>query len=212
MCGRYRYEEPWSVVHAALTEFVGPVGQAPLNLEPREQIRPTQHAPIVTISDKGPLVWNARWWFVPFFHRGALKDWKATTFNARAETVVTSRAYRDAFHKRRCLVVADAWYEWMGAREDGSGKKQPYLLRPKASEPIMFAGIWDRCETTDQGVVESCSIVTRPAGSDLAMYHDRAPVVLFADQWAKWLAPDADHAALLQKQPAGMFTVEKAVI
>jgi putative SOS response-associated peptidase YedK len=212
MCGRYRNLQTWSELHAALSRFIGPSSQMPLNIEPREQIKPTQHAPIVTLGDAGPEIWNARWWLVPFFHKGELKAWKSTTFNARSETVATSRSYRDAFQKRRCLVVADAWFEWMGERTDGSGRKQPYVFRPKDDEPIMFAGIWDRCETSDQGIVESFSIVTQPAGSELNMYHDRAPVVLFGDQWSGWLAPQSDHAELIREQPANKFVVEKANI
>ena len=110
MCGRYPNTQTWTELHAAMRNFVGEPIQAAVNLEPREQIRPTNDAPIVRMIDGAPNVGNARWWLVPWFHKGALKDWKATTFNARAETVATSRAYRDSFKRRRCLVVADGWY------------------------------------------------------------------------------------------------------
>lgn len=113
MCGRYRSTEPWAELHGALSRFLGTPEQPALNLEPRDQVRPTQHAPIVTFEGDAPRVWNARWWLVPWFHKGNLKDWKASTFNARAETVATSRAYRQAFAQRRCLVVANGWYEFM---------------------------------------------------------------------------------------------------
>ncbi|UAJ12498.1 SOS response-associated peptidase (plasmid) [Polymorphobacter megasporae] len=102
-------------------------------------------------------------------------------FNARAETVATSRAYRDSFKRRRCLMPADGWYEWMGPHDDDDKRKQPWLFAPKDGAPIMLAGIWDRCETIDQGSIESFSIVTQPAGAPLNGYHDRAPAVLFGD-------------------------------
>jgi putative SOS response-associated peptidase YedK len=213
MCGRYRNLQSWSDLHEAMTQFLGRPAQSALNLEPREQIRPTQNAPVVSLKDDGtPMVWNARWWLIPWFHKGSVKDWKATTFNARAETVATSRAYRDAFGKRRCLVVADGWYEWMGPRDDGSQKKQPWLFTHRGGAPIMLAGIWDSCETTDEGKVPSFTIVTQPAGAPLNGYHDRAPVVLMSKDWARWLDPSADVADLLGPESADMFEATKCSI
>jgi putative SOS response-associated peptidase YedK len=99
-----------------MRNFLGEPIQAAVNLEAREQIRLTNDAPIVRMIDGALNVSNARWWLDPWFHKGELKDWKATTFNTRAETVPTSRAYRDSFKRRRCLVVADGWYECSGPR------------------------------------------------------------------------------------------------
>ncbi len=213
MCGRYRNLQTWSELHEALEQFIGPATQSALNLEPREQVRPTQTAPIVTLREDGtPEVWNARWWLIPWFHKGTVKDWKATTINARAETVATSRAYRDAFAKRRCLVAADGWYEWMGPRDDGSGKKQPWLFTAREQQPLMFAGIWDSCEISDEGRVPSFTIVTQPAGAPLNGYHDRAPVILFGEDWQRWLDPAADVADLLGPESADRFDVTKCTI
>ncbi|WP_369426596.1 SOS response-associated peptidase [Glacieibacterium megasporae] len=113
--------------------------------------------------------------------RGHAQGLEGDEFNARAETVATSRAYRDSFKRRRCLMPADGWYEWMGPHDDDDKRKQPWLFAPKDGAPIMLAGIWDRCETIDQGSIESFSIVTQPAGAPLNGYHDRAPAVLFGD-------------------------------
>ena len=83
MCERYRNMQTWSELHGALSSFIGAPTQSALNLEPREQVRPTQQAPIITTDDANAVeVWNARWWLIPWFHRGTVKDWKATTFNA----------------------------------------------------------------------------------------------------------------------------------
>ena len=92
MCGRYRSTQTWGQLHEALTSFLGEPQQPSLNLEAREQVRPTNDAPIVRMTEDVPHVANARWWLIPWFHKGSVKDWKATTFNARAETVATSRA------------------------------------------------------------------------------------------------------------------------
>lgn len=213
MCGRYRSMETWNDLHASLSSFLKPPSQLALNLEPREQVRPTQLAPVVTTNEAGvPDVWNARWGLIPWFHKGAVKDWKATTFNARAETVATSRAYRNAFAKRRCLVVADGWYEWMGSRDDDPKRKQPWSFTVRNGTPIMFAGIWDTCETTDEGRVTSFTIVTQPAGAILNSYHDRAPVVLFNEDWRRWFDVTADVADLLGPESADRFDVTKCNI
>jgi putative SOS response-associated peptidase YedK len=212
VCGRYRSVATWAELHGAMRQFLGEPTQAAANLEAREQVRPTNYAPIVRMIDNAPNVGNARWWLIPWFHKGTVKDWKATTFNARAETVATSRAYRDSFKRRRCLVVADGWYEWSGPREGDDKKKQPWLFAPRDGEPIMLAGIWDRCDTTDQGPVESFTIVTQPSGSPLNAYHDRAPVILFGNDWRRWLDPEADVADLLGPESRDRFDVSKAAI
>lgn len=212
MCGRYPNHQTWAELHAAMRNFLGEPKQAAVNLEARPQIRPTNDAPIVRMIDDAPNIGNARWWLIPWFHKGTVKDWKATTFNARAETVATSRAYRDSFKRRRCLVVADGWYEWSGPREGDERKKQPWLFTPRNGEPVMFAGIWDRCDTTDQGTVDSFTIVTQPSGAPLNAYHDRAPVILFGDEWARWLDDDADVTDLLGAESRDRFNVTKADI
>ncbi|MDB5700799.1 MAG: response-associated peptidase [Sphingomonadales bacterium] len=212
MCGRFRDTRPWAELHAALREFVGPLNQAALNLESREQVRPTDAATIARISENVPSVSRARWGLVPWFHRGTLKDWKFNTINAKAETVKTSRTYRDSFARRRCLVAADGWYEWKGERDDDPKKKQPWLFEPSDGEPIMLAGIWDRCETPDQGPVESFTVVTQPAGAPLNGYHDRAPVVLFEQDWSRWLDLSADVGDLLGPESVDRFAVTQCRI
>ena len=213
MCGRYRNMQTWSDLHGALSQFLETPQQNALNLEPRQQVRPTQDALIVTTGEGGGVnVFSARWWLIPWFHKGSVKEWKATTFNARAETVATSRAYREAFKKRRCLVVADGWYEWMGPRGEDTKRKQPWLFTERNGSAIMFAGIWDTCETTDEGQVTSFAIVTQPAGSVLNTYHDRAPVVVQGEDWARWLDTSANVADLLGPESADRFIVEKSDI
>jgi putative SOS response-associated peptidase YedK len=208
MCGRYRNLQSWSDLHGSLQRFLGPTTQAPLNMQPMEQVRPTNQAPIVRLVDGVAIVGNARWWLTPWFHKKPLKGWKAATFNARAETVKTAASFRQCFAQRRCLVVADGWYEWSGQREDDPKKKQPYLFTPKADQPPMaFAGLWDRCDTPDEGPVESFTIVTQPSGSPLNAYNDRAPVTLFGDEWARWLDFSGDVDDLLGPESRNRFDV-----
>jgi putative SOS response-associated peptidase YedK len=100
----------------------------------------------------------------------------------------------------------------MGPRDDGSEKKQPWLFTEQDAQPLMFAGIWDSCETSDEGRVPSFTIVTQPAGAPLNGYHDRAPVTLFGADWKRWLDPAADIADLLGPESRERFTVAKAEI
>lgn len=116
MCGRYRNTQSRNELHGAMERFLGPTSQTPLNMMSMEQVRPTNQAPVIRLVDGAPTVGNARWWLTPRFHKKPLKEWKATTFNARAETVKTAANFRQCFAQRRCLVVADGWYEWTGPR------------------------------------------------------------------------------------------------
>jgi putative SOS response-associated peptidase YedK len=205
VCGRYRDTRSWAEHREMLASLTLPIvaPEAALNLEPRETICPTDQAVIVRGLGGGVELVRARWWLVPWFHRGALKDWKLATFNARAEKIATSRTFRDSFKRRRCLVSADGWYEWTGPK----GEKQMWLFEPKDRAPIAFAGLWDRCDTADQGVVESFTIITQPAGSPFNSNHDRAPVVLFQEEWRRWLDLDVDAGDLLGPESADRFEV-----
>jgi putative SOS response-associated peptidase YedK len=166
-------------------------------------MRPTDAAPIFRRRDDGVEMVKARWWLVPWWHKGALKEFKLATFNARSETVATSRTFRDSFKQRRCLVAAEGWHEWTGEK----GKKTKWRFTPKDEAPICFAGIWDRCKTTDAGEIESFTIITQPAGSTLNAYHDRAPVVLQQRDWETWLDLDADPRPLLGQESIDHFDV-----
>ena len=139
---------------------------------------------------------------MPWFHRDNLKDWKFATFNARAETVKTARSFKDNFARRRCLVAASGWYGWTGEK----GSKTMWQFEPK-DEPMYLAGIWDRCQTADAGVVESFTIIVQPAGPPLNAYHDRAPVALFGEECRAWLDLDADVDHLLGPESRDCFTI-----
>lgn len=207
MCSNYQrtkayraYVEEFSTTRLPL-RF--PEAHAAPNLEPNPSIRPTDPSLIFRRREDGVEMVQARWWLVPWWHKGTLKEFKLATFNARSETIATSRTFRDSFRQRRCLVAAEGWFEWTGPK----GDKTKWLFTPKDDAPICFAGIWDRCKTTDQGEVESFTIVTQPAGAPLNAYHDRAPVVLHQYQWATWLDLEADVRPLMGPESRDAFTV-----
>jgi len=207
MCSNYQRNKAYSAyveeLSSAWLPLRFPEPHAAPNMQSQLEVRPTVLAPIFRASDDGVEMVNARWWLIPWWHKGDLKQFKLATFNARSETVATSRTFRDAFKRQRCLVPAEGWYEWTGEK----GKKTKWLFTPKGEPPICFAGVWDRCKTADAGEVESFTIVTQPASSALNAYHDRAPVVLAQKNWATWLDLDADVRPLLGPQEAADFDV-----
>jgi putative SOS response-associated peptidase YedK len=112
--------------------------------------------------------------------------------NARAETVASKPAFRQAFRKRRCLILADGFYEWQKA---GSGKI-PWFISAPSGEPFAMAGLWESWQADGDEPLETCTILTTEAGSSLARIHHRMPVVLGSEGVQQWLDPNMDEGQL----------------
>ena len=129
---------------------------------------------------------------VPWWAKGVKVGF--SSINARAETVDTARAFRDAWKKgQRCLVVTDGFYEWK------KPEKQPYAIAMADKSQMVMAGLWD--EWTDKKTgerIKSCTIVTCPANALIGALHDRMPVVLAEEDWAKWLGEEPVTAEELE--------------
>jgi len=213
MCNRYGYLAPVSRLVDEFSQARIPLRfafDATPNMPPRDAIRPTNTAPIVRALDPrdpgaGVELVDARWWLVPFFHKGPVRDWKPMCTNARSETVATTPSFREAYRRRRCLVPASFWFEWTGAK----GSKIMWRFAKTGADLFCFAGLWDRAETAD-GTIESFTVLTCAAGSDAAPYHNRQPVVLERGDWVRWLDLEADPAPLLRSAEAGAINVERA--
>jgi putative SOS response-associated peptidase YedK len=127
---------------------------------------------------------------------------RLSTFNARIETIATSRLYREPTRHRRCIILADGFYEWA---RDETGLKTPYWIHRRDGEPFGFAGLWERwtSRSLDEHVT-SCTIVTAPANAFMAPVHDRMPVVLDDERGRAWLThePLDEGAALDILMPA----------
>jgi putative SOS response-associated peptidase YedK len=214
MCNRYGYLAPVSRLADEFSQIRIPLvfrdGAIP-NIEPREHIRPTDTTQIIRPIDAenpaaGVEIVDARWWLIPSFHKGPLKAWKPMCANARAETLATTATFRAAFKRRRCLVPATHFFEWTGQK----GAKQMWKFTKAASEIFCFPGLWDVAYTED-GRIESFTIVTTVPGPDCQPYHNRQPVVLEQNQWATWLDLRADPAPLLHAGLAGVIAVERAL-
>ena len=178
MCGRFAFYSPAEAA-AALFQF-----EPGLPTEPRYNIAPTQLIPVVRPAREGgrELV-MLRWGLVPFWAKDPSIGNRM--INARAETLAEKPAYRHAFGKRRCLILADGFYEW---RTEGRGKT-PYFISLDGGEPFAFAGLWESWTDRSSGEsLQTAVIVTTAASAFLAELHDRMPVVLQPDTAGDWLA------------------------
>ena len=177
MCGRF------NIISDPLTQMIMEIigGQVAIKLETQYNIAPTQQVPVILKSAEGEwLVNDMRWWLVPYWSNEPSS--KYSMFNARSESLASSRAYREPFKRRRCIVPASSYYEW--AKE--GGQKVPYLIAPEQEQGFAFAGLWDRWEKQGQ-VIESCTIITGAAPSSLNNIHNRVPIHLSADEIDQWL-------------------------
>jgi len=196
MCGRFTMKAS----PAALQE-VFPLLEIP-EFPPRGNICPTQTVAAVRNESQGEAHFvNLRWGLVPFW----ADDIKigARLINARRETVADKPAFRTAFRKRRCLIVADGFYEWQTINR----KKQPYHFGRRDSKPFAFAGLWDRWDKGETPI-ESCTIITTEANELVRPLHERMPVILHFQDFDRWLDTNEDPKmlqALLQPLPAELM-------
>lgn len=185
MCGRYALD----VDPGILKEHFG-LSSTP-ELARRYNIAPTQPAPIVRCENAGRTLRLLRWGLIPHW----AKDVKIghRMINARAESVASKPAFREAFRLRRCLVPASGFFEWK--RENGG--KRPFYIHRTDGMPLAMAGLWERWRDPSGEEIESFTILTVPADSRISRLHDRMPCILPADAYDAWLDPDLHGPAAL---------------
>ncbi len=155
----------------------------------KPEIRPTNNYPILRQAEAGGYeVAVCRWSLVPsWFRDKPLKEFRLTSFNTRIEEAATKASWKGPYARRHCLVPVATFWEWWGPHPCGDAKKkQRWEIQRADNYDLVFAGIWDRARTAD-GEIESFSILTRPAGDDLSVGHDREPVSLSPDLWRPWV-------------------------
>ncbi len=191
MCGRYSLSAPPELVRDLFA-----LDETP-RLAPRFNIAPTQEAPVVWEEAGRRMLEAMRWGVARPASGGAAPS--ALLVNARAETAGESRAFAEAFARRRCLVPADGFYEW---RQEG-GVRQPYRIRRPDERPFALAGLWEPAPQRGAGAGGAFVILTTDANALLASLHDRMPVIVPPASWAAWLggAADGELAALLRPWP-----------
>jgi len=142
-----------------------------------------------------------RWGLVPSWAKDAKIG--SRMFNARVESLADKPAFRKAFERRRALIPANGWYEWMvtGAGPKGAGK-QPYYMTSQDGSVLAFAGLWEIWGTKPD-LLLTCTVITIPSIGPLTEIHDRMPFVLPRERWDAWLDPSQhDPATLVEPTPA----------
>ena len=195
MCGRYattRSEADLSDLFDAVDVTEG--------LGPSWNVAPTDPVPLVRVSASrdARVLDTARWGLVPPWAtdlRGG-----ARMINARSETVATSPAFAPSFTRRRCLVPADGWFEWVRSGKE----RQAYYMTPADGSALAFAGVWSAWGPDS---LLTCSVLTTAATGGLARVHDRMPLILPPERWAGWLAGGGDPVELLKPMTEGELAV-----
>jgi putative SOS response-associated peptidase YedK len=215
MCGRFTISE----VPDELADQCCLIDSVPI--EPRYNIAPSQMVPVIAFGSSdgsgacilkpgeggrpsGRILIHLKWGLVP----GWAKDPSIGNrmINARAETVAEKPSYRSAFKRRRCLMLADGFFEW---KKQG-GSKQPYHIRMQDRSLFAFAGLWEHWSGGDGSIIQSCVLITTTPNELVKEIHDRMPVILPRDRYDAWLDPanqDKDTLkSMLKPHPADDMT------
>ena len=182
MCGRFAFYSPAEAA-AALFGI-----SASFDIEPRYNIAPTQYvAAIRNGADEEREVVMLRWGLVPFWAKDPSIGNRM--INARAETVAEKPSYRNAYNHRRCLVLADGFYEW---RREGNSKT-PHFISLASGQPFALAGLWEQWTDKNSGEsLQTMALITADANEFMTPLHHRMPVVLEAGTATDWLAGSRD--------------------
>lgn len=177
MCGRFTL----TVDPAELQEKFGSY-TFPKKFSPRFNIAPTQPVMAIPNDDK---------FRADFFVWGLIPMWAkdpsigSRMINARGETLAEKPSFRGSLKYKRCLILADGFYEWKAT--EGKKTKTPYFIHMKDRQPFAFAGLWDSWNSPDGSLIRSCTIITTEPNELTSLVHDRMPVILHTKDYAKWL-------------------------
>lgn len=152
------------------------------DIQPRFNIAPSQ--PIAVVANDGlKTIDYYQWGLIPSWAKDASIGYKM--INARGETVEQKPSFRNAFRRRRCLILADGFYEW--SKETGSKSKQPIFIKMQDEKPFAFAGLWEFWQSPDGSDIRSCTIITTEPNELVKQYHNRMPVILTEFDYDLWL-------------------------
>jgi putative SOS response-associated peptidase YedK len=183
MCGRFVRFRSWADLRQILTLLT------PVELPLSYNIAPTQKVLVARDHDGKREGFAMRWGLIPSW----AKDKKMAQINARADTAAEKPMFRSAFKKRRCLILADGYYEW----KTNGKQKQPFFFRLKDEAPFTFAGLWETWHGEEEPV-ETCAILTTDANDLTKDVHNRMPVMLTGDEALAWIDPKIDDMEKLK--------------
>jgi putative SOS response-associated peptidase YedK len=192
MCGRFTL---FSSAEAIAQKFEVDV---PADIIPSYNIAPSQTVNAIAqfTGELKPRLRNFRWGLIPSWAKDPAIGFKV--INARSETASEKPSFRSAFKDRRCLIPTNGFYEWQ--RVEGSKtKKQPYFFGLKDENIFALAGLWERWESPEGDIIETCTILTTEANDVLRPIHDRMPVILNSENWDMWLDPSFNNMHQLQE-------------
>ena len=190
MCGRF-------VGFRSLDELKGffPIDKAACDAISNFNVAPSQEIlAIVKYEGENWLV-KFHWVLVPFWAKDISIGNKM--INARSESIAEKPSFRNAFKKRRCLIIADGFYEWKGEK----GRKQPMFITLPDHKPFAFAGLWETWNKKDDqdSIYKSCTIITTQASESMSDIHHRMPVILKPQGYEPWLDPGNQNVVELDK-------------
>jgi putative SOS response-associated peptidase YedK len=210
MCARATLKSPERLTELRELRVTFPGG-----LKPRFNIAPTTPILVARLGSDGAMESSlCRWGLIPSWSGGP-KNFKTFLINARCETLTSKPSFREPFKRRRCLVLADGFYEWA---HPGDGRKLPYHIHQADDAPFAFAGLWDEWEGPVDEPIQSCTIITAPANGLIRPLHERMPVILNRADYQRWLDPQAKPAALqellrpLRDDALEMYPVNPAIV
>ncbi len=181
MCGRFVSFNSWRHLRETLTLL------SPAEVPPNYNVAPTQQVLVARDHDGKREGVIMRWGLIPSW----AKDKKMAQINARADSASEKPMFRSAFKKRRCLILADGWYE----RKANGKQKQASFFRMKAEGPMLFAGLWETWDD-EEDPVQTCAILTTDANDLTKEVHNRMPVILSGDDALVWIEPGDDKENL----------------
>lgn len=193
MCGRFTLTADPNQIRESFPWLNVPEG-AQQGTQPRYNIAPTQ--PVAVVPNDGKIRLN-------YFTWGLIPSWAKDPeignrmINARAETLVEKPAFRAAFRRRRCLILADGFYEWR--QEPGTKRKTPMYIRLQSGKVFAFAGLWENWHAPDGSQILSCTIITSPPNALMQEIHNRMPVILPEESIPLWLDPGEPNLQELQE-------------
>lgn len=191
MCGRFALYTDYAVILERFNIEESVVGES--EYSPSYNVAPSQKVLAVVSDGMKNRLGYLKWGLVPSWAKDQKVGYKM--INARAETAAEKPSFRHAFKKKRCLVIADAFYEWKRT-DDG---KTPMLARMKSGKPFAFAGLWETWKSPEGEVVNSCTILTTEANGLMGAIHDRMPVILTEEGEKTWLDPKIEDPHILEE-------------
>ncbi len=187
MCGRFSLKSNKKELAESFVDF-----EAPEEFTPRYNIAPSQAIAVVANNGQSK---------IEFFQWGLIPAWAKDPkignrmINARSETLAQKPSFRSAYKRRRCLILSDGFYEW---RRNPDKSKTPMYIHLKSEQPFAFAGLWESWHSPQGDNILSCTIITTQPNDFMANIHNRMPVILPREVYARWLDPAEQKSEQLQ--------------